>query len=129
MKNVETIINELNLGNDVRLIRNDIADLIEHYLQSGKSANKDAALPYFVDTIESLALNINSPRDMSPVGLYTCLSDLGKAIAALEGIAVFDETPKRIRSNLRSIEQITYEFLIDVLVALRATSAFHTNKH
>ncbi|MGZ3236041.1 MAG: hypothetical protein ACXWIN_08110 [Burkholderiaceae bacterium] len=128
MKNIKEIVDELNLGSDVCFIRNDIADLMEHYLQRGKRADKDAALPYFINAIGSLALNINSPRDTTPVGLYTCLADLDKAIAGLEENAAFDMNPKSASLKVKSIEHITYEFLIDALIALRGTSAFHGNR-
>jgi hypothetical protein len=123
MKSVEQIIDDLNLGGDIKLIRNDIADLMEFHLQRGKCNNKEAALLYFINAIGSLTLNANSTRDINPVGLYTCLIDLAKAIHAL------DENPKiNCRSN-QSIDHITYEFLIDALIALRGTPAFHAMKH
>jgi hypothetical protein len=129
MKNVKTIIEELILGSDVRSVRNDVADLMEHYLQRGKRANKDAALPYFINALGSLALNINSTRGITPVGLYTCLTDLDKAIAGLEENVAYDENPQLNNLKIKSIEYVTYDFLIDALIALRGTPAFHFIKH
>ncbi|MGZ3237967.1 MAG: hypothetical protein ACXWIN_00370 [Burkholderiaceae bacterium] len=121
MKNIKEIVDELNLGNDVCLIRNDIADLMEHYLQRGERV-KDVALPYFINAIRSLTLNVNSTKEITPVGLYTCLIDLEKAITASE------MNPKQDRINVTSLEHVTYGFLIDALIALRGTSAFHDNR-
>jgi hypothetical protein len=123
MKSVKQIIDDLNLGNDINLIRNDIADLIEFHLQRGKRDNKEGALLYFINALGSLTLNANSTSAINPVGIYTCLIDLAKAIHAL------DENPKINRRNIQSIDHITYEFLIDALIALRGTPAFHAVRH
>jgi hypothetical protein len=123
MKSVKQIIDDLNLGNDIDLIRYDIADLMEFHLQRGKRDNKEVALIYFINALGSLALNANSTRDHNPVGLYTCLIDLSKAIDAL------DENPKINNMNSQNIDDISYEFLIDALIALRRTPAFHAIKH
>jgi hypothetical protein len=105
----------------VCVIRNDIADLMEHYLQRSEHA-KEEALPYLIDALGSLTFNAISTREITPVGLYTCLIDLEKAIATIEA------NPKQDCINAKGIEHVTYAFLLDALIALRKTSAFHDNR-
>jgi hypothetical protein len=92
-------------------------------LLQGKRSNNEAALKYFIGALGSFVLNVNSTRDMTPVGLYSCLMDLAKAVDT------FAEHSILPRLNAKSIEHITYEFLIDALIRLRATSAFHAMTH
>jgi hypothetical protein len=122
LKNIKTIIDELNQGGDLSVIRCTIADLIEYYLQHGKDTNNVVALPFFINAVGTLSLNVNSKRCTSPVGLYSCLIYLEKAIAASEGKA------KPSCLNTESIEMPTYDFLIAVLAAIRRMPAFQNTQ-
>lgn len=116
LKSVEAITHELDNDGDLRHIRNAIADLIEHYLIRGKNSNNMRALPHLINAVGSLTLNIHSKKHATPIGLYTCLSDIEKAIAA------FCSHAELFRLRVQSLETITYDFLLETLTAMRRTA-------
>ena len=119
VKSIEAITDDLYQGRDLIQIRIAIADLMEHHLQRGKDIDNQEALPYFINALGSLTLNIHSKKRSSPVGLYPCLIDLENAIAMLDG-----KNSRRFRLYEKSVEQITYEFLIDALETIRRSPSF-----
>ncbi|MGZ3236040.1 MAG: hypothetical protein ACXU8A_01545 [Burkholderiaceae bacterium] len=122
VKSVRAIIEALYQGTDLNVIRDAIADLMEQQLQRGHLANNDAALPFFINGLGSLTINVNSKSRSSPDGLYTCLVDLENAIATLDGKA-----SKRPNLYTKSVEQLSYTFLIEALVAIRQLPTFQNN--
>lgn len=123
VKSVKTIIEELYQSNDICAIRIAIAELMEHHLHRGKDAHNEAALPYFINALGSLTLNVHSSKRASPVGLYPCLIDLENAIATLDG-----KDSKRFRLYSASVEKIDYDFLIEAIAAIRRSPGFKNNE-
>lgn len=119
IKSVKSIAESLIQGHDINLIRNAIADLLGQQLQRGSNTNNHAARPYFMSTLGALTLNLNSKNQSSPVGLYTCLIDLEKAIAILDG-----KDPKRVHLYKESTDALSYKFLIEALEVIRQHSVF-----
>jgi hypothetical protein len=119
VKSVKAITEALYQGSDLALIRSAIAELMTQQLQRGKSANNEAALTYFAIALGSLTLNITSKNRFSSVGLYPCLIDLENAIDMLDG-----KPSKHPRIFERNAEQLSYQFLIEALEAIRQSPAF-----
>jgi hypothetical protein len=119
VKSVKAILESLYKGSDLYAIRIAIVDLMAQQLKRGSDANNEEALPYFINALGSLTLNIDSKKGASPSGLYPCLIDLENAIAILDGARA-----KHTRQYIKSIEQLNYKFLIEALDAIRAAPVF-----
>jgi hypothetical protein len=113
MISVTAIIEMVDNEEDLFVIRSEIVNLIAHYLMRGREAKNTAALPHLINAIGSLTLYGYSPRQPIKIGLYTCLIDLEKAIAAIED----NQIPLPLRIN--NCEVINYDFLIEALQPLR----------
>lgn len=122
VKSVRAIIESLYQGTDLDVIRSAIADLMEQQLQRGHLANNDAALPFFINALGSLTINVNSKSRSSSDGLYPCLVDLENAIATLDGKA-----SKRTHLYTKGMEHLSYTFLIEALEAIRHLPTFQEN--
>jgi hypothetical protein len=119
VRRARVLIEALYQGTDLDVIRCAIADLMEQQLQRGYQAHNDAALPFFINALGSLTLNVNSKNQSSSDGLYACLVDLENAIATLDGREL-----KRTRFHTKSMEQLSYTFLIEALEAIRQLPMF-----
>jgi hypothetical protein len=122
VESARALIEALYQGTDLDLIRVAIADLMEQQLQRGHLANNDAALPFFINALGSLTINVNSKSRSASDGLYPCLIDLENAIATLDG-----KEPKRPHLFTKSMEQLSYTFLIEALEAIRHLPIFQDN--
>lgn len=113
MEDLTTFITRLENGEDLNLIRCEIADLITHQLQRSRATSHVAALMHLTNAVGSLTLNVNSTRQPTMAGLQVCLMDLEKAIAAL------DAKSKNYELRGKRAEAITYDLLIEAVRAIR----------
>jgi hypothetical protein len=119
VKSVKPILEALYQGSDLYTIRVAITDLMELQLKRGNNANNEEALPYFINALGSLTLNITAKNKVTSLGLYPCLIDLENAIAILDG-----EKSRHARQYVQSVDQLNYKFLIEALDAIRQSPEF-----
>jgi hypothetical protein len=112
-RNLDLILQKIDEGRDLSLIRCEIADLIKEQVELCKLHGCDAALPHLINAVGSLNLNVNSNRQPITVGLYTSLVDIGKANRALQ----FDEIEPALKISVHW--SITYDMLLEMVEAIR----------
>ncbi|MGZ3236796.1 MAG: hypothetical protein ACXWIN_04200 [Burkholderiaceae bacterium] len=123
MKSVKAITAALYQGSDLDLIRSAIAELMAQQLQRGKDANNETARSYFVLALGSLTINVTTKNRSSSVGLYPCLIDLENAIDILDG-----KESKHPRIFEQRAEQLSYQFLLEALEAMRQSPTFQDKR-
>ncbi|MGZ3241858.1 MAG: hypothetical protein ACXU7Z_15705 [Burkholderiaceae bacterium] len=123
VKSVKAITAALYQGSDLDLIRSAIAELMAQQLQRGKDANNETARSYFVLALGSLTINVTTKNRSSSVGLYPCLIDLENAIDILDG-----KESKHPRIFEQRAEQLSYQFLLEALEAMRQSPTFQDKR-
>lgn len=80
MPNVDSILQQLDEGRDIKVVRAATADLIEHHLQTLKGSLGYWEMAHFANAIAALAWNINSRHEPTTTWLRLCLANVEKAL-------------------------------------------------
>lgn len=113
MRDIATLLQQIDQHGDLTEIRTGIADLIAHHLEANRDALGYWQTAHFTNAIGSLSVNVHSPRQPTRLCLKSCLSDLEKAINTPDDAdATF--TPRK-----QSTKALTHEQLLQAIEALR----------
>lgn len=113
MPNVEDIFKQLNEGQDVKVLRTAIVDLIEHHLQTLKRPLEYWQKAQLHDATHEIEWNIDSKPQQPKASITLCLHILRDVLA-----------PEKHRNDNftardQQIEALTHEQLIERIKSLR----------
>lgn len=113
MPNVKSILKQLNEGQDIKVVRAAIADLIEHHLQAFKKPLQYWQKANFADAIDDIERSINSNHQPTTGLLKLCLLSIEKALAPE------DQRNDTFTAQDKQLEALTHEQLIERIKSLR----------
>jgi len=113
MQSIESLLQRLDGGDDLKDIRSAVANLTADHLLAMKDSLGYWETTHFANAIAALSLNVNSLRQPTTAWLRLCLVDLEKVLVP--------PNQRDENSMLRDqhLESLTYEQLMEVLDAIR----------
>jgi hypothetical protein len=116
MHTVDSILQQLDEGRDIKEIRAAITDLIEHHLQTLKGSFGYWKKTHFANAITALARNIHSSHQPTTAWLQLCLVNVEKALVPA------NQRNEDYPPLDKLLEAITHEQLIEEINSLRQKS-------
>ena len=113
MEDINSIVERLGKGWDVKEARRAVADLIVEYIQSAQGSFGYWEKFHFANALSALGWNINSRHQPTTYWLRLCLVNLDKALVPAKQRNE-NYTPKD-----KEIESLTFEQLMDAAEAVR----------
>ncbi|MHB8123757.1 MAG: hypothetical protein ACYDG4_16590 [Desulfuromonadaceae bacterium] len=113
IKDVDSILNELDKYGDIKKARIAIADLIDHHLHALQNSLGYWEKTHFANAIACLAWNIGSRHQPSIAWLRLCIVNIKKALVSAE------QRNENYTPQDKQIEALSYEEFIEDVKLLR----------